>query len=192
MMAGPSATTFHSLRDERFRRLFDDFQSTAYRLETRQSYDVSYEQEEFERFRAGRARGQFPGIASWADRVRAGRRLGKSFTRVHVMEEPLTDYLRFEAAWCYRDTVAAGEDVRVIPIQPGQWPDGIPRLDYWLFDSHRLLLMNYSRHGTFLSAELVNDPERVSDAVRWQQRAWALSVPFNEYAAGFDEFMRRR
>lgn len=185
-------TTFHSLSDERFSRLFVDFRSTAYRLETLQVYDISYEQQEFQDFLAGRPRGEFPGIANWVDRVRTGRRLGKTFRRVHVVEEPLSDYVRFEAAWSYRHTVAAGEDVRVIAVGPGEWPDGVPRQDYWLFDSSRLVLMNYADDGAFLSAELVEDPERVAQAKRWQQRAWDQSTPFKVYAADFDEFMRRK
>jgi hypothetical protein len=41
---------FSSLDDEDFNRLFLDFRYMAYRLETLQRYDVSYEKNEFGRF----------------------------------------------------------------------------------------------------------------------------------------------
>ena len=41
--------------------------------------------------------------------------------RVHVVSEPLTDYLRFEITG-YRLNVEAGEDVRILPRrQQGAW-----------------------------------------------------------------------
>lgn len=58
---------FTSLADEEFNRLFTDFRYTAYRLETLQNYDVSYEKDEFARFLAGEKRGRFPGISDWID-----------------------------------------------------------------------------------------------------------------------------
>lgn len=186
------ATIFLSLSDSGFNSLFNDFKYTAYRLETLQSYDVSYEQGEFGRFLAGEARGRFPGIADWADTVRAGGLEGKRFHRVHVLVEPLSDYVRFECAWSYRHTVAAGEDVRIIPVSGGKWPEGLPGIDYWLFDSTRLLLMNYAEDGAFLSAELTEEPDRVVEANRWRDQAICLSIPFSEYAAGYDDLMLGR
>ncbi|MFG2049912.1 DUF6879 family protein [Micromonospora sp. NPDC048935] len=53
--------SFTSLDDDEFNQLFRDFRYTAYRLETLQRYDVSYEQDEFARFLAGQTRGEFPG-----------------------------------------------------------------------------------------------------------------------------------
>jgi len=183
-------TIFTSLSDPDFQRLFEDFRYTAYRLETFQVYGVPYEMEEFARFQAGEARGEFPGIARWADRVSRGVKAGKQFHRVHVVTEPLSDYVRFECAWAYRHTVAAGEDVRITAVPEGQWPDGLPRLDYWLFDSSVLVRMDYADDGTFVSAELVDDPEQVVQANLWRDQAVHLSVPFAEYAAGFDDLMK--
>lgn len=46
---------------------------------------------------------------SWVrDRTAAGRRIG----RVHIVEYPLTDYLRYELA-AYPEGIAAGEEVRI-------------------------------------------------------------------------------
>ena len=39
---------------------------------------------------------------------------GKVFQRVHVVTEPLTDYLRYELGWSYPPNVEAGEDIRIL------------------------------------------------------------------------------
>jgi len=49
-------------------------------------------------------------------------RAGKVFQRVHVVREPLTDYLRYEFGWSYPPYVEAGEDIRILVAQAGSWP----------------------------------------------------------------------
>ncbi|GAB3214100.1 DUF6879 family protein [Marinactinospora thermotolerans] len=178
--------TFTSLEENKFQHLFEEFSYTAYRLETLQTYGVPYELEEFRRFRSGQSRGAFPGISRWIDRVRKGGGQGKVFHRVHVVSEPLSDYVRFECAWSYRHTVRAGEDVRILPVDATGWPDGLPRSDYWLFDSSVLVWMDYAADGAFRSAELVDDPAAVVQANLWRDRAIHLSIPFTQYEQGFD------
>lgn len=175
---------FTSLSDEEFTRLFHDFRSTAYRLERMQKYDVSYERDEFGQFLAGENRGRFPGIDAWInDTVRPAVRAGKHLHRVHVVEEPLSDYVRFECAWAYEHTVAAGEDVRVAAVTKGQWPDWLPSHDYWLFDSSLLVVMHYEPDGAFCDAEVTDDPGQVARANYRRDQALAASVPYHQFAA---------
>jgi hypothetical protein len=175
---------FSSLEDGEFNQLFLDFRYTCYRLETLQRYDVSYEKEEYGHFLAGENQGESRGIASWIDgTVSKAVAAGKQMQRVHVIEEPLSDYLRYEFGWAYEHTVAAGEDVRLIPVSAGQWPDKIPHYDYWLFDSSILVAMYYECDGAFSAAELIDDPEKIVRANYWRDMAVVLSVPFHSYAA---------
>lgn len=127
---------FTSLEDEEFNRVFLDFRYTSYRLETLQRYDVSYEKDEYSRFLAGEDQGESRGITGWIEgTVSKAMSAGKRMHRVHLVEEPLSDYIRYEFGWSYEHTAAAGEDIRIIPVQAGQWPEEIPHYDYWLFDS---------------------------------------------------------
>jgi len=185
---------FTSLADEDFNRLFFEFKFTAYRLETLQRYEVSYEKDEFGRFLAGEARGEFPGIAEWVDgTVSKAVSAGKYLHRVHVVQEPLSDYVRFECAWAYTHTNAAGEKIRVLPVVEGEWPEGLPHYDYWLFDSVTLVAMYYADDGEFESAEIIGDPEQIVRANYWRDFSVVASVPFAEYAKNFDErFLRKK
>lgn len=175
--------SFRSLDDEEFNRLFREFRFTAYRLETLQRYDVSYERDELARFLAGQARGEFPGIAGWCDTVRAAVAAGKRMHRVHVVTEPLSDYVRFECGWAYEHTVEAGEDVRLVPVTGDAWPAGLPHYDYWLFDSSRLVAMHYDEDGAFVSGEVISDPDRIVEANYWRDLAVHISVPYRQYAS---------
>lgn len=183
---------FFSLSDRAFGGLFEAFKHSAFRLETLQSYDVSYEEKDFARFLAGRERSEPPGIASWVDIVRRGRDAGKLFHRVHVVTEPLTDYVRFECAWSYRDTVTAGEDVRIISTTSNSWPVSVPHVDYWLFDSSIIASMVYSEEGCFDYGFISDESADLADAIKWRDAALKLSIPFSSFDARFDELMHER
>ncbi len=172
---------FSSLDDEDFNRLFREFRYTCYRLETLQRYDVPYERDEFEQFLAGGTQ-DMAEMAEWTDgTIARAVKAGKRMQRVHVVEDPLSDYLRYEFAWGYEHTVAAGEDVRIIAVQAGDWPAGLPHYDYWLFDSSLLVSMRYDETGAFTGAEMEEDPVAIVKANYWRDLAVSLSVPYRDY-----------
>lgn len=185
--------TFTSLADDEFNQLFLDFRYTAYRLETLQRYDVSYEKAEFDRFLSGETRGKFPGISKWIEgTVAKAVSAGKRMHRVHVVEEPLSDYVRFECAWSYEHTSRAGEEIRILSVTKGEWPDELPRHDYWLFDSSLLVAMYYEDDGRFISAEVVDDPKKIVQANFWRDAAVESSISYREFAAQLDSEFRHR
>lgn len=179
-------TKSRTVGEDEFDRFFEECRYTAFRLETLQAYDVGYEKEAFHRFLNGEDPTTSASHEEWTRIVGSGRR----FRRVHVVVEPLTDYLRFECARAYRSNVKAGEDVNILPVGEGSWPEGIPRFDYWLFDSHQLVRMNYAPDGTMLTPELVTDPEQIIQANVVRDQALHLATPFTEYEKHFDANMR--
>ena len=161
--------------------LFDGFEHVAFRLETLQHYQDAGEDEPLRRFLAGGERPDDPDRDRWAARVRTAVAAGKIMQRVHVVVEPLTAYLHYELAWSY--TPEAGEDIRIIPVEAGQWPAGLPGSggDFWLFDSARLLQMHYDPAGRLTATELVDDPSRIAQACRWRDAALSAGVPLPDY-----------
>ena len=109
--------------------------------------------------------------------VAAGRRL----TRVHVINEPLSDYIRFELN-IYAPNVHAGEDVQLIPVPRDRWRVGVPRHDYWLFDDQRLWLMDYDAGGAFQAARRIDDPAVIEQHRHWRDTALAEAIPLADYA----------
>lgn len=176
--------TITSLDDPEFARPFKEFRYTAYRLEALQLYTVPYEQTAFDRFLAGEAPNELPFDPGWIDGIIAPAVAeGRRMHRVHVVELPVTDYVRFESHWAYERNSAAGEEIRILPVSQGEWPAELPNYDYWLFDSELLMSMRYDDEGHFVSAEFEDDPGLIVQANHWRDAAVKMSIPYQEFAA---------
>ena len=103
----------------------ETFSHTAFRLETQQVYADTGRDEQ------------------WVTLLRAGRRWGKTYRRVHVIAEPLSAAMQQELTEGYGPNADAGEVIGIIPVPGGEWPAEIPAHDFWLFDSSELLVMHY-------------------------------------------------
>jgi Family of unknown function (DUF6879) len=164
--------------DDRFDELFE---RCAFRLELLDRYDSPGTQDRLERFLAGEP--DDPAIrAGWDDFLADLRRAGKSISRVHVVSEPLTDYLRFELAF-YAGSVAAGEDVRILPRVTGA-EMSLPSFDFWLFDDEAAAVMIYDSAGSWQGVQLVTDSEFVSDCRRWREATMRRAMPLTDYIEG--------
>lgn len=172
-----------SLDDPAFGALFTSFEHTAYRLETLQVYDVGYEEEPMRRFLAGEPPGTDPAKDEWATMVRLNMRGGKVMQRVHVVAEPLTDYLRYEISVSYAPNVDAGEDIRILTASPNHQPPW----DYWLFDSRDLWVMSYDDQGRFLHAANVTDPNEIVRHCYWRDAALHHATRYHDYVRRMPE-----
>src|SRR6266487_4396467 len=106
--------------------LFGRFEHTCFRLETRQRYDEPGEADALRSFLAGQEPASYPGKEAWLAIVRAAVTAGKVMQRVHIVAEPLTDYLRFEIGWGYPLSATAGEDIRI-----SRAPAAVVQAAYW-------------------------------------------------------------
>src|SRR5438270_10025339 len=104
-----------------FGQLFETFEHTAFRLEVRQRYAPSYEGESLQRFLAGEP-DDLPWMQDWLKMVRAATAEGRRFTRVRVVDLPLSDYNAFGLAVSARNN-EAGEDIRYLARDQA---DGLP------------------------------------------------------------------
>lgn len=156
------------------------FTRSAFRLEARQHYTMADEQEPFSRFCAG-LDPQLD-LSWWTALASAHAAAGHTMSRVRVIVEPPTDYTRFEL-YAYPTMIAAGDDIRIVSVQPGTWPEGIPQHDFWLFDDRDLWLLNYDTEGTLLSAEQAEDPDVISRHLQWRDSALAQAIPVSDYLA---------
>ncbi|HUK68338.1 MAG TPA: hypothetical protein VLW50_06240 [Streptosporangiaceae bacterium] len=156
------------------------FERSAYRLELLDWYTTPATEQRLARFLAGE---QVTAAerAAWLSTIRAARAAGKTMARVHVIAEPLTDYIRFELA-CYDSSVTAGEDIRILPADLAGGVD-LPSCDYWLFDDIRAAVMYYGDRGAWLHSEFVTDPAFVAACRSWRDAALSRAIPLNAYLA---------
>lgn len=168
---------------------FATYRYSVFRLETLQVYGGSGEDAAITAFLAGEPSAPDPKVQEYAARVRAAAQAGRTPQRVHVVVEPLSDYMRFELTG-YKDNVAAGEDVRIIPVAGNEWPSDVPHWDFWLFDSSELWDMSYTDGGTWLGVELLADPARVVAACHARDAALHQSLPWAQYIRSHWELTR--
>ncbi|MGH3793828.1 MAG: DUF6879 family protein [Pseudonocardiaceae bacterium] len=180
-----------SPESEEFGALFRRFAHSVFRLETLQVYRGERDLNLLGLFREGKPRPADPAKDEWTVMIAANARAGKAVQRVHVVREPLSDYLRFELTWGYEPNVAAGEDVRIIAIaEDDPWPGDLPQRDYWLFDSSKLYDMHYDSDGVWLGAEHVTDPTKIVDACRWRDAALHSGTPWSVYVRSKPHLVR--
>jgi hypothetical protein len=181
---GDVADQTAAVTPEHFDALFDSFHTTAVRLETLPAYAVAdYEGERLTAFLEGRPL-PLRTIATdpWLARMAATTLAGKQWSRVRVLDEPLTDYEHFELA-VYLESQAVGETIHVLP-RSALATDGP---DFWLFDgatpSPRAVLMDYGPDGSWLGARLVDDPAVIMMCRARLAQALGAARPLNEFLA---------
>ena len=172
------------LTGEDFNNLFRYFTDTAFRLEVQPVYTVADEQESVREFLAGEPRPvtEFPFYADWLDKIRAATAAGKHVARVRVLDEPPTDYQRWEI-WSGQYNTAAGETIRYLP-RSRAISIGLPVIDdWWLFDSTSLATMRFSTNGEPLGGEILTDADAVAQHCALRDLAVRHSDPAPPSAA---------
>lgn len=168
------------LSGDEWARTLHDFERTAFRFECQGSYHEPYEQEALRQYLAG----DEPDLAylrPWLDDVRRGTDAGRKYSRVRVVTDPITDYLRFELAVTPHNE-AAGEDVRVLPAARAAELGSLPNVDFWLFDDRLVTVMHFDEVNGFQYAEAVIEPRQVAQFLEIRERVWDAAVSFREYA----------
>jgi hypothetical protein len=169
---------------DEFNALFDSFRNLTFRLETLPAYDVGGEDaERLAAFQAGRALPERSVRTSpWLARIARSVVGGKSWERVRVLDDPLTDYQRYELQ-AYQESQAAGEQIMIVPrTQAEDWDQ-----DFWLFDPDtsdaRAVAMDYTPDGRWRGAVLVTDQRQVQSLSEIRRVALSRAVMLNEFIA---------
>lgn len=173
------------------RAAFRTFRYSVFRLETLQVYAGSGEEEDIAAFHRGElAPSPDPAEDEWVARLRANRDAGRIQQRVHVITEPVSEYLAYELTWKYGPHTAAGEDIRIIPVADC-WPDDVPASDFTLFDSRTLFSLRYGRGGMWLGADRVADLATILAACATRDAALCQSVAWASYMGRRPELAQR-
>lgn len=149
-------------------------------MEVRDRYDEPDEVEPLRQYLAGEPV-DLAWMEEWFDLVREAASNGRRFTRVRVVTVPLTEYSRY-GVYCARFTNGAGEDIRYL-LRGIADDAGLPKHDYWLFDSKTLVRMNFDDGDAFTGTELVDDPDQVVQHNYWRDAAMHHAVRRDEFAS---------
>jgi hypothetical protein len=157
--------------------LFQDFEHTAWRLESRRQYATDLESPRFAAFQETGRLPERPGHP-WVENVRRQLDLGKTFGRVRVVDQPLTDNQRFLLA----SSLESPEDIRVLPRSKAKELE-LPDEDVWLFDSKTIARLVFDDEDRTLGAVVTEDPAEVLRICQIRDTAQHFAVPARECAA---------
>lgn len=167
--------------DQRFKKLFDEYEHTAFRLEPRDRYNVPHDMELLADYLAGKPL-DLVSMDSWTSGVRTAASQGKRMSRVRVVSEPLTDYIKCSLIVAKTNN-AAGEDIRYLPRDHAE-KLGLPDTDWWLFDSVRAAILHFDDDDRPTGEyDLTEDLGFIVQCNHWRDVAWHHAVTREEFAA---------
>ena len=172
------------ITEAEFDHLLSTFKRSAFRLETRDSYALDYEQADFDLFLAGSPVPP-PRLAwwgPWLDQIARFAREGKTVSRVRVLAEPPSDYQRW-MMWAEPWHTSAGEQIRYLPrSRASQIPLPLGR-DWWLLDDERVIQMWFTDEGAIDEKTLTDEPGIVARYIKWRDLAVRNATTAERYAA---------
>src|SRR5262249_37324866 len=132
---------------------FDRAAHSVWRLETLQRYTVEEEAERIAAWRLGLPRPERSIRTSpWLRRIALRTVEGVAWGRAHVVDEPLSEYLRYELQG-YVESAVVGEEIHIAPRGKSADLSQVSP-DFWLFDRDMptacALIMEYDSDGRWL------------------------------------------
>ncbi|MFD7158265.1 DUF6879 family protein [Kribbella sp. NPDC059898] len=165
---------------------FDRFTSDVFRLENLQQYAVSSEDERLKAFREGTARSvRSVRTSPWLARIAVTTVAGKSWERVHVVDHPLSEYLRYELEG-YVESQAAGEQINIADRAADESLSELGE-DFWLFDADSpeayAVLMHYDDEGHFVGFDHTTEVAVLERCRTERELVLQHAVDLNTYLA---------
>lgn len=160
--------------------LFDSFTVSAFRLETLPAYDIGGDEaERLAAYLTCRPRPERSVRTSpWLARIARTTAEGKTWQRVRIVDNPLTEYQRYQLE-SYRESQAVGEEIRIVERSDVE----VPNQDFWLLDGELVVVLQYDDEGRFVETQTAAGPDVEAEFKRRRDRALVQSVPLNEFLA---------
>lgn len=186
----PEAAGLPMLDVDQFGDLIDRLHTRdLFRLETLDYY--ADDEPEYDKWRRGEAGPDLEWKSGWLDALERDRDAGRQWRVLHVVDGPISDYVAYEAAWCYGPNQDAGQDIRILDLAERQLPSSLVHAgDFMVLDDNTVIRMHYSDAGAFVGANVVNQDPAVFVALR--DMMWAAAEPFSAWWARHGELHRSR
>jgi len=163
-----------------FGRLFERFEHTAWRLETRRRYASDEATDTYAQF----VRGEAPTWdldTPWSRTIREKTAGGARVRRVRIVDSPATEGQRYLIAHAEKNAML-GEDIRNLSRAEADRL-GLPAEDFWIFDSRLVALLNFDADDNFIDVELITEPAEVIRYSMSRDAAMHHAVPYEQFTA---------
>ena len=162
----------------------DHYTHDVLRVETRQRYDTASERDGLRRYLSGEPSPPGAGDTPWTRQLRAHVAAGRSWRVLHAVEQPLTDYLRYECEWGYVHNAAAGQSIRIASLTNVHQQLG----DLLVIDGRHVFRYRYDDADRFAEAEDVTDRDGAYAALL--EKLWGEAEPFTTWWAAHPQYHR--
>jgi hypothetical protein len=182
--SAPVATSRRDFAPEELMELFQSFQKSMFRLETLDAYSVASDAI-LPLYLAGDPLPPPPNKyqLEWWGIIEEASKQEKDVSRVHVVPNELTPYLRYEIDWGYAYSAQHGEKIFLVSREDNKRLADIAAEDFYLFDDKTLVYVKYDESGSHLGYELEQNPECVEACVKIKADLISAALPLNEYLA---------
>lgn len=160
------------------------------RVQTRDLYSVASDGEDFRRYIDGFRFEPSQARKDWAAKLRADADAGKVRRNVHVVREPLSQFLSFQFEWGYAYNAEAGQDIRILSVEAGAAAEHLMHVGDFTVIEHKDVVCNrYDDAGRFLGAvQASSDAAQVHAALA--ELVWESAVPFAQWWAQHPQYHR--
>jgi hypothetical protein len=168
--------------------LHENAERSVFRLEALNLYDTEAEAPERRAFEAGLPFPEVPEMKRSMDLFRRMVDRGVRLQRLHVVDLPLTPYVRFELA-AYDQNDEAGEEIL---LADRAWHPDLAELtqDFALFDAETThpcaVWMHYDAAGKPGEYDYTEDPSDIAQCMRLRDIALAHAVSLKEFRTLLD------
>jgi hypothetical protein len=168
---------------ESFAELLKETQRSAVHLEMRDSYGVTGELEDFDRWTATGEANTDPSAdywSLWVEIVSEAVARGVVMRRARIVSEPVSDYIRFEHTGT-AVIVGAGEQVRWLPRRLAS-NIALPGNDFWLFDGRLAQFNIFDGSGRWTDVDFTEDPATVTLCSSAFEAVWERGIPHEKFS----------
>jgi hypothetical protein len=172
-----------------FRRSVRQTPGDSYRVQTLTQYGVPSDDDDFRRYLEG-GEPQSPYREPWFQSLCEDAEAGRAYRNLHVVNGPLSDYLRYQFEWAYAYNVQYGQDVRILDAAQHPAADVLFRTgDFWVLEHKHVVLCRYDQDGRPLGWVGV-DAAGAAGYIAAAELAWHLASPFTAWWTGHPEYHR--
>jgi uncharacterized protein DUF6879 len=165
---------------DEFSGLFDKFEHTAWRLETRCRYASDETTDTYRQF-VDTGKADWTYDHPYCRTIREQTAQGKRVERVRIVDRPPTTGQLYLLDNAKRNS-GMGEDIRNL------WRADADRLrlpaeDFWLFDSRLIALLRFDDDDQLTHVDLITEPAEVVRCAMIRDAAWHHALPWKQFTA---------
>ncbi|MGH3550946.1 MAG: DUF6879 family protein [Pseudonocardiaceae bacterium] len=160
------------------------------RIQTLDRYGVPSDDADFAGYLEGAPAPTSPYQEPFFQELHSGVAAKMRWRNLHVVRQPLSDYLRYAFEWVYTYSSDAGQDIRILDL--GEQPAGgvLQRTgDFWVVEHQHVALVRYDDQGRHQGEVAVKDTS-ATGYIAAAELAWHLGVPFTDWWAAHPQYRR--